>query len=269
MSNLLLDADNWQELQYSSGTEPPPEWNGTAYEFLGNVGLGRFFFGAQLTYQLSADAGDFIAFTALNISADATLVEVFVNGGSVFSQTVNTGVTLTYVGDALTDGDVPSIHIGTGQNLYSQDLLVTPQGEPTPPVVETCKELGRTTRTYVSGYTLSRQAVTRVRRSSKRCVIANFNGALCKGATIASVRWETTSPWSIQMSNARIATGGRETMVDVFFNFAGWGGLLATVTLDNGEIYNAEFSFTVLDAPLYPTATYPLGNGPYRMDATA
>jgi hypothetical protein len=132
-----------------------------------------------------------------------------------------------------------------------------------------CKELGRTTRTYVSGYTLSRQAVTRVRRSAKRCVVANFNGAIPKGNVIASVRWETTSPWAILMSNARITTGQRETMVDVFFNFAGWGGLQATVTLDNGDIYNAEFSFTVIDSPLYPSADYPPSNGPYRLDATA
>lgn len=136
------------------------------------------------------------------------------------------------------------------------------------PAVVACKELGRTTKTYVTGYSLSRVNVARVRRMAKRCVVANFNGALDPSRSIVSVRWETTSPWSIFMSNARIAPGQRETMVDVSFNFSGWGGLLATVTLDNGEIYNAEFSFTVLDTPLYPSATYPLGNGPFRLDAS-
>lgn len=140
---------------------------------------------------------------------------------------------------------------------------------PPPPLASPCAELGRTTRNYVSGYSLSRQNVTRVRRMAKRCVVANFNGALPKERTIASVRWETTSPWSLYMSNARIATGARESMVDVTFNFAGWGGLLCTATLDNGEIYNAEFSFTVIDSPLYPSATYDTNNGPYRLDATA
>lgn len=148
-------------------------------------------------------------------------------------------------------------------------IQFTPEVNVTAPApAAKCDELGRITRTYVSGYTLSRQNVARVRRSSKRCVVANFNGALPPGRLITSVRWETTSPWSINMSNARIATGQRETMVDVLFNFAGWGGILATVTLDNGEIYNAEFSFTVIDSPLYPTATYPNGNGPYRLDAS-
>ena len=140
---------------------------------------------------------------------------------------------------------------------------------PPPPLASPCAELGRTTRNYVSGYSLSRQNVTRVRRMAKRCVVANYNGALTKGRTIASVRWETTSPWSLYMSNARIAAGGRESMVDVTFNFAGWGGLLCTATLDNGEIYNCEFSFTVIDSPLYPSATYDTNNGPYRLDATA
>jgi len=134
--------------------------------------------------------------------------------------------------------------------------------------VAPCQELGRTTRNYVSGYTLSRQAVTRVRRQAKRCVIANFNGALPAGRTIVSARWETTSPWSVYMSNPRIAHGQRETMIDISFNFAGWGGVLCTVTLDNGELYNAEFSFTVIDSPLYPSATYDTNNGPYRLDVS-
>lgn len=135
-------------------------------------------------------------------------------------------------------------------------------------VLERCNELGRTSRTYVTGYSLSKVNVCRVRRQAKRCVVANFNGALDPERRIVSVRWETTSPWSTFMSNARIAFGQRETMVDVSFNFSGWAGILATATLDNGEIYNAEFSFTVLDTPLYPSATYPLGQGPFRLDAS-
>lgn len=135
-------------------------------------------------------------------------------------------------------------------------------------LADTCDELGRTTRLYVSGYTLARPAVSRVRRMAKRCVVANFNGALPTGRQIVSVRWETTSPWAIFMSNPRISLDQRQSMLDVVFNFAGWGGVLCTATLDNGEIYNAEFSFTVTDAPLYPTADYPTSNGPYRLDAS-
>lgn len=160
--------------------------------------------------------------------------------------------------------------VGVDQFTYKATVDGTDSNEAhvTVNVLERCGELGRTNRTYVTGYSLSRVNVTRVRRMAKRCVVANFNGALDPDRQIVSVRWETTSPWAILMSNARIAFGQRETMVDVTFNFSGWGGLLATVTLDNDEVYNAEFQFTVVDTPLYPSATYPIGNGPFRLDAS-
>lgn len=128
-------------------------------------------------------------------------------------------------------------------------------------------DLGRVTRSFVSGYTASRAETHRVRRFSKRTVTANFNGALAKGRTITHVRWDCTSPWSIFMENARIIAGQRQVAVDVSYNFAGWGGLLATVTLDNGELFNQEFFYTVLDRPLYPGAVYDLANGPYVLTA--
>lgn len=160
--------------------------------------------------------------------------------------------------------------VGTDEFTYLATVSGTDSNEAfvSVSILDRCGELGRTSRTYVTGYSLSRVNITRVRRMAKRCVVANFNGALDPDRRIVSVRWETTSPWAILMSNARIAFGQRETMVDVTFNFSGWGGLLATATLDNGEVYNAEFSFTVLDTPLYPSATYPIGNGPFRLDAS-
>lgn len=136
---------------------------------------------------------------------------------------------------------------------------------PDPNVSPDCTELGRTTRIYVTGYNLCRVASTRVRRFAKRCLVADFNGAIPKGSLITQVTWECTSPWSTIMSNPRVIIGQRKVAVDVSFNFAGWGGVKASVLLDNGETYNAEGSFTVLDAPLYPSATYDSANGPYQL----
>lgn len=130
-----------------------------------------------------------------------------------------------------------------------------------------CDDLGRVTRSFVSGYTASRAETHRVRRFSRRTVTANFNGALAKGRTITHVRWDCTSPWSIFMENARIIAGQRQVAVDVSYNFAGWGGLLATVTLDNGELFNQEFFYTVIDRPLYPGAVYNSANGPYVLES--
>lgn len=132
-----------------------------------------------------------------------------------------------------------------------------------------CQELGRVTKALVSAYTASRQETRRIRRFAKRCCVGQFNGSMPEGVTITSVRFETTSPWSILMSNPRIESTGRSAAVDVQFNFAGLGGLIITSTWSNGEVNNVEFWFTVIDTPLYPTAQYSSSNGPYRLDATA
>ena len=204
------------------------------------------------------------------ISSPVTGAQLVLDGTPANGSASVSGSSLLYTANADFSGtDSFRYYASTFGELgtaYSSDAIAAVTVAPG--LEEPCQELGRTTRNYVSGYTLSRQAVTRVRRQAKRCVIANFNGALPAGRTIVSARWETTSPWSLYMSNPRIAKGQRETMVDVSFNFAGWGGVLCTVTLDNGELYNAEFSFTVIDSPLYPSATYDTNNGPYRLDVS-
>lgn len=353
MANLLLDASAWNEVNYNSGTFPPPEWDGTKYLFVGSNMTGKFGVGANMTASVD-DSTTIVAFNATNHSADTTLLQVISDiDGTLYSHSLTSGQTVTYTSPTLTEGSMVSVWVGQGQGLYSQDMeidplgdtifapdetitcnqgspplsvtpVITDNGSPTTPdsltilsqpangtasvsdvslvyqpnsgfngndsftylatvgatnsntatvhcivqPVEPCDELGRTTKAYVSGYNLARRNVARVRRMAKRCVVAQFNGALTKGRKIVSVRWETTSPWALYMSNARIASNQRETMVDVIFNFSGWGGILATATMDNGEVYNQEFEFTVLDAPLYPTADYPTSNGPYRLDAT-
>jgi hypothetical protein len=133
-------------------------------------------------------------------------------------------------------------------------------------VVPDCEELGRVTRTYASGYTAARCEVRRVRRFAKRCVVAEFNGAIAPDCSIVHVRWDTTSPWSLLMSNPRIQSSGRSVAIDVAFNFAGWGGIQATVRLSNGEVYSQELAFSVLDRPLYPGAIYNSANGPYTLE---
>lgn len=138
-----------------------------------------------------------------------------------------------------------------------------------PPSNPPCGELGRVTRSFVSGYTASRVETRRIRRFSKRCCVADFNGAMPLGVTITHVRWDCTSPWSIFMANPRVESSGRKVAIDASFNFAGTGYLLATATWSNGEVTNVEFSFQVLDRPLYPGAVYPSSTGPYVLEADA
>ena len=136
-------------------------------------------------------------------------------------------------------------------------------------VAADCTELGRTTRQYVTAYNLNRPQIVRARRYAKRCFVFDFNGALASGALITTARFDCSGPWAGYMSNARIIDGQRKAAIDVEFNFAGWTGLLCTVTLDNGEAYNAEFSVTVTDTPLYPRAVYNTANGPFVLTVSA
>jgi hypothetical protein len=149
-------------------------------------------------------------------------------------------------------------------------LQFTPQFDvttpPPPNPVPDCGELGRVTRSFVSGYTAARTEVRRIRRFAKRCVVAEFNGSMPLGCTIVKARWDCTSPWSILMSNPRIQSNGRSIAIDAAFNFAGWGGLKGTATWSNGEVSETEFFFTILDRPLYPSANYNSANGPYVLE---
>lgn len=130
-------------------------------------------------------------------------------------------------------------------------------------LAQDCTDIGRTSRLYVTAYNLNRPAITRARRYAKRCFLWDFNGALDPSALITSARFDCYGPWAGYMSNPRIIYGQRKAAVDVEFNFAGWTGLLCTVTLANGEAYNAEFHLTVTDSPLYPRAQYNTVNGPF------
>jgi len=129
-----------------------------------------------------------------------------------------------------------------------------------------CNELGRVTRSFVSGYFRARVHVGTVRRQEKRCVVADLNGAIPTDRTIASVTWRATNPWSMFMSDPTI--DGREARVMVDFQNSGCGALKATATLDNGEIYNQLFEFTVRDAPWFDEP-FSMSIGPYSVTVIA
>src|SRR6185312_643581 len=198
--------------------------------------------------------------TSGNATANGSMFDGFTNGDALVDLTAQTPY------DRIS-AQTNSI----GSSSITPVVQFTPEFDvpPPPPPIPDCKELGRVTRSFVSGYTASRRETRRIRRFSKRCVVANFNGAMEIGRTITHVRWDCTSPWSLYMSNPRVESTGRTVAIDVSFNFAGWGGLLATATWDNGEITNQEFGFTVLDQPLYPGAVYDNANGPYVLEADA
>lgn len=129
--------------------------------------------------------------------------------------------------------------------------------------------MARTFRGYASAYSASQVQTLKARRSQQRTLVVDFNGAIDPDRTIESVLWECTSPWITYMTDAAVSTDQKSVTVSVLFNYSGFGDIKATVTLDDASQQNYEFTFTVTDAPMYPSATYSSANGPYSLTATA
>ncbi len=146
----------------------------------------------------------------------------------------------------------------------SWTITLTPQLDYTAPV---CAEVGRVTRAYVSGYARNRIHVSRLYRYEKRCLVANFNGAISAARTIVSATWQTTNYSGAVMSDGRITEDGKETTILIATQVAGLASIKCSVTLDNGEIYTQLFRLDVLGAPYYTGDTQV--TGPASVTVTA
>lgn len=113
----------------------------------------------------------------------------------------------------------------------------------------TCQELGRVTRAYVSAYNRTRVHQARLYPREKRCLIADFNGALPVGRTIVSATWNMEVAYAVAMSAATI--DGREARVMIEAVYRGRVDMRCHVTLDNGEVYNQLFAVQVLPGPWF------------------
>lgn len=109
--------------------------------------------------------------------------------------------------------------------------------------ITVCDELGRATRCYVSAYQRDRVHSSSLNRGEVRCLVADFNGALPKGRTIASVIWRCAQGFPVVMSDAAIA--GRATSIQIKAQFSGVGSFKCEATMDNGEVYTQPFRICV------------------------
>lgn len=128
--------------------------------------------------------------------------------------------------------------------------------------------MSRTFKGYASQHAANQTQPARVRRSQVRTVTVDFRGALEGAQLIESVTWECTSPWVTQLSDAAVAADQKSVTVVVTFNYYGCGWVKASATLSDGSQINYEFDFTVLDCPMYPSATYDSATGPYSLTAS-
>lgn len=151
---------------------------------------------------------------------------------------------------------------------WSLKVLFELDVEDPPPETPTCQEIGRATRAYVSAYDLTRVHQSRMYRFAKRCMVANFNGAIPPGRTIASATWRTDAPEVGVISDPKISANGRETSVMFAAQLGGWANLRAEVTLDNGEVYNQVFRVNVREASWFFNDP-PTQSGPFSVTVSA
>lgn len=140
---------------------------------------------------------------------------------------------------------------------------------PPPPEPELCEEHGRVTRAYVSGYQRDRIHRSRLVRGERRCLVANFNGAIPPARTIARVIWRCDQNQAVYMENARIVRDGREVAVDITAQI-GWGARVkCEAVLDNGEVYTQLFVIRVVSPPYFMGEPTWHAQGPTELVATA
>jgi hypothetical protein len=112
-------------------------------------------------------------------------------------------------------------------------------------------EIGRATRSFVSAYDRARIQASRLYRFEKRALIANFNGAIPIGTTIASATWRTDAPDIGVMSAPAISTNLRETSVLYATQLGGFANIRCEATLNDGSIYNQNFRINVRETSCF------------------
>lgn len=130
-----------------------------------------------------------------------------------------------------------------------------------------CAEIGPTSTASASAFYRTRVHETRLMLGEKRCLVANFNGAISAGRTIASIKWRTFFGYVVVMSNARIQSNLRSAAVDITANWIGDASVRCEATLDNGEVYVAPFLVAVSGDPIYMPVQTTIG--PLELTATA
>lgn len=114
-------------------------------------------------------------------------------------------------------------------------------------MAEIAADYGRATRVVVSGYDRSLIHNSTLVRGEKRPLVVSFKGAMPKGRTIASARWQCQDNTVLVMSNPRLSDDKRETAIDLLASWIGCGTVKCTATMDNGEVYSQLAVVRVMD----------------------
>ena len=265
MANLLLTPANWSLLAGVS-------WTGSAYHRAVN-NWEEAQFGMTLTGDRAS--GDVVAGAVLfaNSAYGEPPLPGWLNlvqspGTVLGSVSLSTSGPTAFSFDVPTDGGAISLVLtssagGTSAvSFYGLEITLTPTEVPPPE----CEEIGPVTRVNVSAYRRTRVHYSRLHRGERRCLIANFNGAIPPSRSIVSATWRTYANNVAFLANPRIT--GREVEVDLTAGYPGRAGIKLEATLNNGERYMQTFVVEVTDVAWFPADTTP-GSGPteLRVDA--
>jgi hypothetical protein len=130
---------------------------------------------------------------------------------------------------------------------FSLVSLVT-EDPPTPPGPGPdfpCEEIGPVSRVDVSAHNRTRQHSVRVLPGERRCLVANFNGAVPASRTITAATWRMDSTVVASMSDGKLLSPYRQTEVSVTAALPGTTAIECRATFDNGEVYSQRFMVEV------------------------
>lgn len=263
MANLLADPSLWAVTNQSGYNDPPAvNWTGSAYE--DSWGEGNYYgLGMVVEDPIPADASvDGIITWTGQESVQLRIGSQPFGEVVLYSATLDPGVPQQFSVTGFEEN--ARVFIRTDPD-YSAGYTMAPGVEP---IIADCEEYGRATRAFVSGYQRDRVHQSRLVRGEKRCLVANFNGAIPPGRTIASAIWRCDQPYAVAMAAGRIFENDRSTAVDITAQYGNRARIKCQVTLDNGEVYNQLFMVRVFTSPWFQGETQPAA-GPYDLTVTA
>jgi len=286
MANLLATPALWH-IDFDS--PPPSSWNGSAYTINVSSSSTASF---QLLYNGGSQpvAGDVIAgsinFTCVDGLPPGNTAKVVLydplNGDVLTSQPISYGTpsdfsfdAFAYPTDAWLETGLDGVRLllevsnapatGFPAYLYGLQLAATPTVQP-PPVIAACDEIGIVSRVFASAHDRTRIHQISVPPGERRCVVADYNGAIPVGRSIAAIEWRLQCQGVVAISNAAIPAT-RQAQVQIQAGCPGRTALRCMATLDNGEVYVQRF---MVEVPCMPSfGDEAVTSGPTTLTAVA
>lgn len=146
-------------------------------------------------------------------------------------------------------------------------IIFEMDAEAPPPPAVACEEIGQVSRANVSAHNRTRMHGVKVRPGEKRCLVANFNGAVPPGRTIVRAVWRMDTTFVASLSGGAITHDGRATECLVSAHYCGCEAVECAATFDNGEVYVQVFAIQVAHHVIAPPALLPVGSNSITITA--